>query len=90
MNKININHLKDGSTRFITMLTPDTFLRKIIVISTLTTQDGTGQTAITQTDVLNCKWKILKEHKTIEEAINYHITLINKKNFGDCTMSDGE
>ena len=92
---MNIKHLKDnfGSFRIITTLVPDTFLRKIIVISTLgRTEDGKSQTAISQTRSLNAgtvdysklEWKILKEHKTITEAIAYHTELVNSKTFSDC------
>jgi hypothetical protein len=103
MEKINIKHLRAefGSTRFITVLTPNTFLRKIIIISTvldLTEKDGKnlGETAIAQAHALNSlaidfdevEFIPLQKHKSVKEALQFHSELINKFGFSDCENFD--
>ena len=85
--KIDINNLKAnfGSSRFIAVLVPDTFCRKIILISTVINHNQgykgeKGETAISQQDALNslhidlnkAVWKVLKKHKSIKDALDFH------------------
>ena len=67
--------------RRITCLTPNTFTRPIVVISTLIqTESGKGQTAICKVETLNSKtiafnelsWKIVKDHESEAEAFAFH------------------
>ena len=93
MDRINVKHLIDnfGSMRRIDVLTPGTFLRKMIIVSTLMNKEK-GQTAIKQVGSLNsCSIKdfntgfeVIKEHKTIKEALLFHNEYINKLGFCDC------
>jgi hypothetical protein len=81
-----------SSVRFITTLTPDTFLRKMIIISTLFSKaQNEGETAIKQEGALNscnCDYntgfKKIKTHTDLNEAINFHINLSLKQRFTDC------
>jgi hypothetical protein len=98
MTTINAKNIKEnwGSVRLTAFLTPDTFTRKIIVIdTTIHGRTGKGETAIKQGTGLNYFdldlltkgiWKVLKHHKTMKEAIDFHIKTINEKNFADCEV----
>lgn len=103
MKGINITHLRNefSAIRLITTLVPGTFLRKIIVISTvvdLTTSDGKnlGETAMSQVKALNSlsidfdelEFKPLQKHNSVKEAIAFHNELINKCKFIDCENID--
>ena len=100
---MNITHLRKefSSIRLITALTPNTFLRKIIVISTvicLTEKDGNnlGETAVAQTHAINSleidfnklDLKPVKTHNSVNEALQFHSELINKYRFIDCENLD--
>jgi len=96
---IKIKHLKEnfGSIRLIATLTPNTFSRKMIVISTLSSIiDGTGETAISHVNSLNnmtidyknLAWKIMKTHNSVKEAIDFHIKTINELGYSDCEQLD--
>ena len=83
-----------GSRRRVDFLTPDTFTRKIIVVSTTMNNNG-GETAIMQMYALNYfefdykllssgkNWKILKRHKNAKNAIVFHENFVNKLKFSD-------
>lgn len=84
-----------GSIREITVLTPDTFTRKMIPISTTWRfSDSVGQTAICQQiglnyfdiDIRKCDWQILKSHTNLDEARKYHKELVESKHFVDCDI----
>ncbi len=82
-----------SSARLITVLTPDTFLRRMIVVSTLmASEKGEGETAIAYAKALNStcidfntlEYKVLKKHKSVADAQKYHFEVVNKKKFTDC------
>ena len=92
---LNTQQIKDnfGSIRLITALTPDTFTRKIIIISTtFSIANNRGETAIKQENALNYfhvnynegKWDVLKKHRSLKKAIEYHFSVVNSKTFSDC------
>lgn len=83
-----------GSRRRIDFLTPDTFLRKIIAVSTTASRDG-SQTAITHFPGLNYfdledfpgqdkKWKTIKKHKTLKQGFAFHEKYVDSLKFKDC------
>lgn len=81
--------------RQITVLTPGTYSRKIIVISTTWSRDGNqGQTAIKQVAALNQMsikdynygFTTIKIHTSIDEAKKYHEEVVNSKSFVDCEI----
>lgn len=82
-----------GSCRFITTLTPDTFLRKIIVVSTTINSDG-GETAIGQQSTINhfyvdwlgISWTIVKKHKSPISAAKFHANYCAKLGFTDAEV----
>ena len=88
------NYLDEfGSVRFITALTPDTYTRKIIIISTTwNTSGNTGQTATKQEEGLNYfdidynigRWEILKKHTNFDEAMKFHNETTEKQKFLNC------
>ena len=96
INKKNIKEEFSG-IRLIAVLTPDTYLRKLIVVSTIMNNTfNSGETAISQVDSLNSLtidfkkvdgWKVLKKHKSLSEAIDYHNETISSKKFIDCKMT---
>lgn len=84
-----------GSIRRITLLTPNTFLRKIIVVSTVVDIiDNEGETAIKQVEALNnlsigdlnTGFETVKKHKSLEEALEFHDKFVNEQNFGSCEV----
>ena len=92
---IKINHLRRqfSSIRLLAILSPNSYLRKMIIVSTLINTDKrVGQTAIKQVDAFNnlhikdfnYGFKIIKQHTSIKDAINYHTEIINTKRFTDC------
>lgn len=99
MKKYNIKKLKSefGSTRLVTILVPDTFLRKVLVISTqIAFKSNKGDTGIGQIRTLNSlsvdlntiNFKVIKKHTSIKEAINFHIKKVNESKFMDCINLD--
>lgn len=69
--------------RWITVLTPGTFTRKMIVVSTVMGEDGDGkhgETSIASVGALNSfsidfdkvKWKKIKAHDNLEKAKKFH------------------
>jgi hypothetical protein len=85
-----------SSIRFITALTPDTFTRKIIIISTVfRSSDKTGETAMRQESGLNyfdinynkgSDWVKMKKHHSLKEAREFHDKLASKQRFVDCEL----
>lgn len=81
-----------SSARLITVLTPDTFLRRMIVVSTLMSNKGKGETAIAYAralnslsiDINNLEFKPLKKHESVIEGQKYHFEVVNSKTFTDC------
>lgn len=82
-----------GSCRFITCLTPNSFLKKIIVISTtFNFGDAEGETAISNINSLNymeidfnkLKWEPLKRHSNFKDALTFHGEVVSSKTFNDC------
>lgn len=82
-----------GSRRRIDILAPDTFYRKLILISTTCNHNG-GQTARADVEALNyfcaseylgvgTHWRVLKAHKTFKEAIKFHEDYVKKLKFVD-------
>lgn len=82
-----------GSRRRIDFLTPDTFTRKIIVVSTTMNKDGT-ETARIDISALNYfhavekletsgEWKVLNRSKTVKEGMKFHEDYIAKLSFTD-------
>jgi hypothetical protein len=95
MNLVGIDEKLENefsSMRIINTLTPDTFMRKIIVISTMFRSKEGRETAIKQEEALNHttidlnsgEWKILKTHTNLQEAIKFHFEVVNSKKFIDC------
>jgi hypothetical protein len=97
-----MNSLEDEflSIRFMTVLTPDSFLRKIIVISTVySTNSKDGETSMAQVEALNTHnidyknldWKKICGHekRTLDEVKNIHDRISNTKRFIDCDDIDG-
>lgn len=89
----NLKVSKDfSSVRLIATLTPDTFLRKMIVISTLFDRNrNIGQTAIKQVEELNSlhidynsePWVVLKKHTDFDKAVQFHNKTIISKRWND-------
>ncbi len=88
-----------GSVRFVAFLTPDTFTRKIKVVSTTwRTPDymgkGSGQTAIAQADTFNyfciditkLDYEVVKTHRSLKGALDYHLSVVNSSKFTDCEV----
>lgn len=84
-----------SSVRTVTILTPDTFTRKMIIVSTtFRFSDNVGQTAIKQQAGLNYfhvdigkgDWHVLKEHIDYEQAMRYHNQIVRSKKFTDCEL----
>ena len=83
-----------GSMRQITILTPDTFTRKMIIVSTTWAfTSESGQTAVAQVNGLNyfdidiskiTKWNIIKKHGTFQDSQKFHNELVLSKKFIDC------
>lgn len=82
-----------GSCRFITVLTPNTFMKKMIMISTVfSVIEKSGETAIKQVEALsgihiddyNTGFTTLKKHTTLEDAMKFHTETVNSKGFIDC------
>jgi len=81
------------------VLTPDTFLRKMIVVSTVfNNNNNTGQTAIAQVYGLNSfdidfrqlNYKIIKEHTNFDKSQEYHNSIVLSKKFLDCEVVQHE
>ncbi|KKL45344.1 hypothetical protein LCGC14_2356620 [marine sediment metagenome] len=92
------NILKEwGSRRRIDFLTPDTFSKKIIVVST-TTNAGEGETAVTHIESLNyftaklpgsgSAWKKIQMHNSAKDAFKFHEDYVNKLKFKDAKDID--
>ena len=97
MVEINAKNITDefGSCRFIATLTPSTFTRKMIMVSTVWSRtSNSGETAIKQVSALNpvhiknydYDFTVLKTHKSLEGAFKYHIETTNSKGFIDCEV----
>ena len=82
-----------GSRRRIDFLTPNTFTKKIILVSTVIAENG-GQTATTDVEAINYlnitkeisggkHWKVIKKHKTFIEAMKFHEKYVNKLKLKD-------
>ena len=95
---INEKKLKNewGSFRLINTLTPNTFTKKIIILSTMfQCETGLAETAVSQQRSLNHKtieyslleWKTLKKHQTIEDAIKFHFDTWNNFCLEDAEVS---
>jgi len=76
-----IGNEKTGSWRRVTFITPDSISKPIKVISTVFSfAVNEGETAVAEADSLNyltvdlreLDYKVIKEHKTEEEALEFH------------------
>lgn len=97
---LNIKKIKDnfGSYRRIDVFTPDTFTRKMVVVSTVfSIVAKAGETAIAQTEALNyncikfgeLEYESIKKHKTLLESIKFHESFIKENvDYDFCKKSD--
>lgn len=79
--------------RRMTVLTPDSYMKKMIVVSTAWSfSEKEGQTAIAQASALNSfdidfktlRWEKLQKHTDFEDAIKFHESIVKEKSFCDC------
>ena len=81
-----------SSRRRIDFLTPGSFLKKIIVISTVM-QPISGETAKAHIEALNyfhaceklkyAEWEVIKKHKNYKEANKFHDEYVNSQTWND-------
>ena len=89
-----------SSVRFMTVLTPDTFSRSMIVVSTTFRQQDKmhGQTATGHAHTLNSmsidfehiKWKVIKNHTNIDDARKFHDKIAESMKWSDTQKSTPE
>lgn len=90
-----------SSIRNITILTPDSYTKKMIVVSTTFNNQGKGETGVLQFAGLNyfdfdegrtqkIPYKTVKHHTSYEEAMNFHNELVKSYKYKDCEKVTAE
>ena len=83
--------------REITVLTLDTYLRKMLVVSTVFSMDAkAGETAVAQASELNSMsidfkkldFKTIEHHNNLQGARDYHNNYVETRKFTDCEQEE--
>lgn len=96
---MDCKHVKDnfGSIRRITILTPDTFTRNLLIVSTVfSNKANAGETKTKQEAALNSfaikdlnygDWKAVKKHRSLKKALEFHDDYVGGLGFCDCDVT---
>ena len=90
-----------SSIRNITILTPNSYMKKMIVVSTTFNHEGKGETGVLQFAGLNyfdfdqghsqkIPFKTVKHHTNFEEAMKFHDNLVKHYKYKDCETVTAE